>query len=164
VANPVAIVPLGMPARCRSSPVRPIPGKPPCAQGWSGLARAVEVTVDDSGAVEPGLLLFAAFVVRGLAEGGAPPEQAHPPPQRAADELKLIAGRAPFVAVVGADRAVPDPAHPPRAARALGLGGWLGQRECFGVITLSGSTASAPSVPWATSSATSANSRPRALA
>jgi len=164
VANPVAIVPLGMPARCRSSPVRPIPGKPRCAQGWSGLARAVEVTVDDSGAVEPGLLLFAAFVVRGLAEGGAPPEQAHPPPQRAADELKLIAGRAPFVAVVGADRAVPDPAHPPRAARALGLGGWLGQRECFGVITLSGSTASAPSVPWATSSATSANSRPRALA
>jgi hypothetical protein len=30
--------------------------------------RPVKVTVDDSAAAEPGLLLFAAFVVRGLAE------------------------------------------------------------------------------------------------
>ena len=35
-------------------------------KGWG--RRPVMVTVDDSGAVEPGLLLFAAFVVRGLAE------------------------------------------------------------------------------------------------
>jgi len=40
-------------------------------KGWG--RRPVKVTVDDPGAVEPGLLLFAAFVVRGLAEdaGGA---------------------------------------------------------------------------------------------
>ena len=40
-------------------------------KGWG--RRPVKVTVDESGAVEPGLLLFAAFVVRGLAEdaGGA---------------------------------------------------------------------------------------------
>jgi hypothetical protein len=30
--------------------------------------RPVKITVDDPGAVEPGLLLFTAFVVRGLAE------------------------------------------------------------------------------------------------
>jgi hypothetical protein len=35
-------------------------------KGWG--RRPVKVTVDDLGAVEPGLLLFAAFVVRGLAE------------------------------------------------------------------------------------------------
>ncbi|HEX7311081.1 MAG TPA: hypothetical protein VF232_07860 [Gaiellaceae bacterium] len=35
-------------------------------KGWS--KRPVKVTVDESEAVEPGLLLFAAFVVRGLAE------------------------------------------------------------------------------------------------
>ena len=35
-------------------------------KGWGG--RPVKVTLDDPGAVEPGLLLFAAFVVRGLAE------------------------------------------------------------------------------------------------
>jgi hypothetical protein len=35
-------------------------------KGWG--RRPVTVTVDDPGAVEPGLLLFAAFVVRGLAE------------------------------------------------------------------------------------------------
>jgi hypothetical protein len=28
----------------------------------------VTITVEDGGAIEPGLLLFAAFVVRGLAE------------------------------------------------------------------------------------------------
>jgi hypothetical protein len=33
--------------------------------------RAVKVTVDDSGAIEPGLLLFATFIVRGLAEDAA---------------------------------------------------------------------------------------------
>lgn len=40
-------------------------------KGWG--RRPVKVTTDDAGAVEPGLLLFAAFVVRGLAEdaGGA---------------------------------------------------------------------------------------------
>ncbi len=40
-------------------------------KGWG--RRPVMVTVDDSESVEPGLLLFAAFVVRGLAEdaGGA---------------------------------------------------------------------------------------------
>jgi hypothetical protein len=40
-------------------------------KGWG--RRPVEVTIDDPGAVEPGLVLFAAFVVRGLAEdaGGA---------------------------------------------------------------------------------------------
>jgi len=40
-------------------------------KGWG--KRPVEVTVDDSDAVEPGLILFATFVVRGLAEdaGGA---------------------------------------------------------------------------------------------
>jgi hypothetical protein len=36
------------------------------AKGWG--KRPVRVTVDDAGAVEPGLLLFAAFVVGGLAE------------------------------------------------------------------------------------------------
>lgn len=35
-------------------------------KGWG--RRPVEVTIDDPGAVESGLLLFAAFVVRGLAE------------------------------------------------------------------------------------------------
>jgi hypothetical protein len=35
-------------------------------KGWG--KRPVRITVDDAGAVEPGLLLFAAFVVRGLAE------------------------------------------------------------------------------------------------
>jgi hypothetical protein len=35
--------------------------------GWGGR-RPVKVGVDDLGAVEPGLLLFATFVVRGLAE------------------------------------------------------------------------------------------------
>ena len=35
-------------------------------KGWG--RRPVKVTVDDSEAVEPGLLLFAVFVVRGLAE------------------------------------------------------------------------------------------------
>lgn len=34
---------------------------------WAGK-RPVRITLDDPGAVEPGLLLFAAFVVRGLAE------------------------------------------------------------------------------------------------
>ena len=34
-------------------------------KGWG--RRPVKVTVDDPGAVEPGLLLFATFVVRGLA-------------------------------------------------------------------------------------------------
>jgi len=40
-------------------------------KGWG--RRPVKVTVDDAEALEPGLLLFAAFVVRGLAEdsGGA---------------------------------------------------------------------------------------------
>jgi hypothetical protein len=40
-------------------------------KGWG--KRPVKVSVDDSAAVEPGLLLFAAYVVRGLAEdaGGA---------------------------------------------------------------------------------------------
>jgi hypothetical protein len=40
-------------------------------KGWG--RRPVTVTVDDPGAIEPGLLLFAAFVVRGLAgdAGGA---------------------------------------------------------------------------------------------
>jgi len=40
-------------------------------KGWG--KRPVRVTVEDAAAVEPGLLLFAAFVVRGLAEdaGGA---------------------------------------------------------------------------------------------
>ena len=36
------------------------------AKGWG--KRPVRVTVEDVAAVEPGLLLFAAFVVRGLAE------------------------------------------------------------------------------------------------
>jgi hypothetical protein len=35
-------------------------------KGWG--KRPVRVTLDDPAAVEPGLLLFAAFVVRGLAE------------------------------------------------------------------------------------------------
>jgi hypothetical protein len=35
-------------------------------KGWG--RRPVEVSVDDMATVEPGLLLFAAFVVRGLAE------------------------------------------------------------------------------------------------
>ena len=40
-------------------------------RGWG--RRPVKVTIDDPAAVEPGLLLFVAFVVRGLAEdaGGA---------------------------------------------------------------------------------------------
>jgi hypothetical protein len=40
-------------------------------KGWG--ARPVQLTVDDSAAIEPGLVLFAAFVVRGLAAdaGGA---------------------------------------------------------------------------------------------
>jgi hypothetical protein len=36
--------------------------------GRSWGRRPVRITVDDPGAIEPGLLLFAAFVVRGLAE------------------------------------------------------------------------------------------------
>jgi hypothetical protein len=36
------------------------------AKGWG--KRPVRITLDDAGAVEPGLLLFAAFVARGLAE------------------------------------------------------------------------------------------------
>ncbi|HYP46996.1 MAG TPA: hypothetical protein VEQ61_00010 [Thermoleophilaceae bacterium] len=36
--------------------------------GKSWGRRPVKVTVEDTGAIEPGLLLFAAFVVRGLAE------------------------------------------------------------------------------------------------
>src|SRR4051794_23969320 len=36
------------------------------AKGWG--ERPVRIMVDDAGAVEPGLLLFATFVVRGLAE------------------------------------------------------------------------------------------------
>ena len=36
------------------------------AKGWG--KRPVRVTVDDAAAVEPGLVLFAAFVARGLAE------------------------------------------------------------------------------------------------
>ena len=35
-------------------------------KGWG--KRPVRVTIDDSSAVEPGLLLFATFVVRALAE------------------------------------------------------------------------------------------------
>ena len=35
-------------------------------KGWG--RRPVMITLDDIGAVEPGLLLFAAFIVRGLAE------------------------------------------------------------------------------------------------
>jgi hypothetical protein len=35
-------------------------------KGWG--KRPVNVTIDDPGAIEPGLLLFAVFVVRGLAE------------------------------------------------------------------------------------------------
>jgi len=35
-------------------------------KGWG--KRPVSVTVDDAATIEPGLLLFAAFVVRGLAE------------------------------------------------------------------------------------------------
>jgi hypothetical protein len=35
-------------------------------RGWG--RRPVRITVEDPGAVEPGLLLFAAFIVRGLAE------------------------------------------------------------------------------------------------
>ena len=35
-------------------------------KGWG--RRPVRVSIDDPGAVEPGLLLFATFVVRGLAE------------------------------------------------------------------------------------------------
>jgi hypothetical protein len=35
-------------------------------KGWG--RRPVKVTVEDLGAIEPGLLLFAVFVVRGLAE------------------------------------------------------------------------------------------------
>jgi hypothetical protein len=36
--------------------------------GKSWGRRPVKITVDDLGALDPGLLLFAAFVVRGLAE------------------------------------------------------------------------------------------------
>jgi hypothetical protein len=39
------------------------------AKGWG--RRPVQVSVPDLGAVEPGLLLFAVFVVRGLAEDAA---------------------------------------------------------------------------------------------
>jgi hypothetical protein len=39
------------------------------AKGWG--KRPVRVTVDDPTALEPGLLLFAAFVARGLAEHGS---------------------------------------------------------------------------------------------
>ena len=35
-------------------------------KGWG--RRPVAVEVDDSGTLDPGLMLFAAFVVRGLAE------------------------------------------------------------------------------------------------
>jgi hypothetical protein len=35
-------------------------------KGWG--RRPVKITVDDPGALDPGLLLFAAFVVRGLGE------------------------------------------------------------------------------------------------
>jgi hypothetical protein len=35
-------------------------------RGWGG--RPVKITVDDPRALDPGLLLFAAFVVRGLGE------------------------------------------------------------------------------------------------
>jgi hypothetical protein len=35
-------------------------------KGWG--RRPVKVSIDDAGAVEPGLLLFATFVVRGLAD------------------------------------------------------------------------------------------------
>ncbi len=38
-------------------------------KGWG--RRPVKVTVDDLTAVDPGLLLFAAFIVRGLAEDAA---------------------------------------------------------------------------------------------
>ena len=38
-------------------------------KGWG--RRPVKVTIDDLAAVDPGLLLFAAFVVRGLAEDAA---------------------------------------------------------------------------------------------
>lgn len=38
-------------------------------KGWG--RRPVKVTIDDAAAVEPGLLLFAAFVVRALAEDAA---------------------------------------------------------------------------------------------
>jgi hypothetical protein len=38
-------------------------------KGWG--KRPVKITVQDPAAVEPGLLLFAAFVVRGLAEDAA---------------------------------------------------------------------------------------------
>jgi hypothetical protein len=38
-------------------------------KGWG--QRPVKVSVEDLGAVEPGLLLFATFVVRGLAEDAA---------------------------------------------------------------------------------------------
>jgi hypothetical protein len=50
--------------------------------GRSWGKRPVTITVDDAGAVEPGLLLFAAYVVRSLAEdsasaaGGAAPSTA----------------------------------------------------------------------------------------
>jgi hypothetical protein len=39
--------------------------------GKSWGKRPVRITVDDPAAVEPGLLLFAAFVVRGIAEDSA---------------------------------------------------------------------------------------------
>jgi hypothetical protein len=38
-------------------------------KGWG--RRPVKVSIDDLGAVEPGLLLFATFVVRGLADDAA---------------------------------------------------------------------------------------------
>jgi hypothetical protein len=38
-------------------------------KGWGG--RPVKVTVDDLAALDPGLLLFAAYVVRGLADDGS---------------------------------------------------------------------------------------------
>jgi hypothetical protein len=38
-------------------------------KGWG--RRPVKVSVEDPGAIEPGLLLFAAFIVRGLADDAA---------------------------------------------------------------------------------------------
>jgi hypothetical protein len=46
-------------------------------KGWG--RRPVKVTVDDPEAVEPGLLLFAVFVVRGLAEDAGAAAQAATP-------------------------------------------------------------------------------------
>lgn len=38
-------------------------------KGWG--RRPVRITIEDPAAIEPGLLLFAAYVVRGLAEGAS---------------------------------------------------------------------------------------------